>query len=264
MAQTEPDIDTYTIPIQPNIREISPADLKDVLVKGWDDFTAMPTFAIFLVVIYPILGVVIFSATFRQNLFPLIFPLIAGFALLGPLAAVGLYEMSRRREQNLDISLTSLNFLRSPAIGSILLLGVVLLAIFTAWLGAAQTIYTAIFGTPIQTPSIDEFVTQVFTTSEGWTLIIVGCGVGFVFALVAFAISAVSFPMILDRNVSVQTAVITSVKAVAANPGTMAIWGIIVAGALFIGSLPFFVGLIVVLPVLGHSTWHLYCRLIER
>jgi uncharacterized membrane protein len=172
--------------------------------------------------------------------------------------------MSRRREQNLDISLTSLNFLRSPAIGSILLLGVVLLAIFTAWLGAAQTIYTAIFGTPIQTPSIDEFVTQVFTTSEGWTLIIVGCGVGFVFALVAFAISAVSFPMILDRNVSVQTAVITSVKAVAANPGTMAIWGIIVAGALFIGSLPFFVGLIVVLPVLGHSTWHLYCRLIER
>jgi uncharacterized membrane protein len=112
--------------------------------------------------------------------------------------------------------------------------------------------------------SIEEFLTQVLTTSQGWTLIVVGCGVGFFFALAAFAISAVSFPMILDRNVGVLTAVVTSVRAVAANPLTMALWGLIVAGALVIGSLPFFVGLIVVLPVLGHSTWHLYNKLVER
>jgi uncharacterized membrane protein len=264
MAQTKPDLDAYSIPIQPHIRKISPADLRDVLARGWDDFKAMPTFAIFLVVIYPILGVVIFSATFKYNLLPLIFPLIAGFALLGPLAAVGLYEMSRQREQNLAISLNLLSFLRSPAIGSILALGVVLLAIFIAWLGAAQAIYEAIFGTASRSLTIEEFLTQVLTTSEGWTLIVVGCGVGFFFALAAFAISAVSFPMILDRNVGVLTAVVTSVRAVAANPLTMALWGLIVAGALVIGSLPFFVGLIVVLPVLGHSTWHLYNKLVER
>jgi uncharacterized membrane protein len=264
MAQTEPHIDTYTIPVQPNIRKISLADLKDVLAKGWDDFTSMPTFAIFLVVIYPILGVIIFSATFRYNLLPLIFPLVAGFALLGPLAAVGLYEMSRQRERNIDISLNLLNFLRSPAIGAILTLGIVLLVIFTLWLGAAQAIYNGIFDAPVRTLSVEEFIAQILGTSEGWALIVVGCGVGFVFALVTFVISVISFPMILDRNVSALTAVATSIKAVAVNPLPMTIWGLIVAGALIVGSLPFFVGLIVVLPVLGHSTWHLYTKLIDR
>lgn len=264
MAQANPNLDAGSMSAQPHIRKISPAVLKDVLAKGWDDFKAMPTFAIFLVVIYPILGVVLFTITFEHNLLPLIFPLIAGFTLLGPLAAVGLYEMSRQREQNLEISLQLLSFLRSPAMGSILILGVVLLAIFVAWLGAAQAIYNAIFGAPVQPPPIEDFVRQVLTTSEGWLLIIVGCGVGFIFALMTFAISAVSFPLILDRNISVPMAVVTSVRAVLANPGTMAIWGFIVAGALFVGSLPFFIGLIVVLPVLGHSTWHLYRELIEH
>jgi uncharacterized membrane protein len=264
MAQADSNIDTYASRALPNVRRISPADLKEVLTKGWDDFQAMPTFAIFLVVIYPIIGLILFKLTFGYNMLPLAFPMIAGFALIGPVAAIGLYEMSRRREQGLDISLNVLNILRRPAIGAILVLGLLLLTIFIVWLSAAQAIYEAIFNYPAQTPSFAEFTRQVFTTPAGWTLMVVGCGVGFLFALASFAISVVSFPLLLDRNVGVSTAVLTSVKVVLANPVTMGLWGLIVAGALLLGALPAFVGLIVALPVLGHSTWHLYRKVVEH
>ncbi len=266
MAKAKSSIDAgaYAGPARPGIRKISPADLQDVLAKGWDDFKAMPTFAVFLVVVYPVIGIVLFSVTFGYNMLSLVFPLIAGFALLGPVAAVGLYELSKRREQGRDVSFRALNFIRSPAIGGILTLGLVLFAIFIAWLATAQAIYGSIFGNPAQPPSFSEFTQQVLSTSSGWTLIVVGCGVGFLFALVVFAISVVSFPMLLDRNVGVPTAVVTSISAVAANPVTMTMWGLIVAGALVIGALPCFIGLIVVLPVLGHATWHLYRKVVEH
>ena len=151
---------------------------------------------------------------------------------------------------------------RAPSLRAIVALGIVLMAIFFTWLGAAQAIYYLIFGNALPV-SIAEFARQVFTTSTGWTLIFVGCGVGFVFAAVVLTISAVSFPMLLDQNVGAGTAVWTSVRAVFANPVTMAIWGLVVAGGLAIGSLPFLVGLAIVLPVLGHSTWHLYRKVVE-
>ncbi|MGF1621716.1 MAG: DUF2189 domain-containing protein [Rhodomicrobiaceae bacterium] len=257
MADVDSDFDTFAVPGQPTIRKISTADIKDALARGWDDFTAMPTFAIFLVVIYPVIGLVLFSLASGHDMLPLVFPLMAGFALIGPLAAVGLYELSRRRELGQETSMSALSFLRTPALGGIIVLGIVLFAIFIAWLIAAQTIYTMIFGTQ-QPSSLFELIRQVLTTSEGWTLIIVGCGVGFLFALLAFSVSVISFPMVLDRHVGATTAIVTSVQAVLANPLTMAIWGLIVSGSLLIGSLPLLVGLIVVLPVLGHSTWHLY------
>jgi uncharacterized membrane protein len=111
--------------------------------------------------------------------------------------------------------------------------------------------------------SIGAFLHQVFRTSAGQTLIVVGCGVGFLFALVAMMISVVSFPLLLDHDVGLDTAVSTSVKAVIANPGPMAVWGLTVAGGLLLGSLPAFIGLVVVIPVLGHATWHLYRKLIQ-
>ena len=244
------------------VRTIGAADLKDALVKGFDDFKAMPTFALFLVIIYPIIGLVLFRVVFGHDLLPLAFPLIAGFALLGPLAAIGLYQMSRLREQGLGVSLEALKLHRHASIGAIVTLGIVLLAIFFAWLVTAQAIYHLIFGNAVPA-SIAEFARQVFTTSAGWTLIFVGCGVGFVFATVVLTISVMSFPMLLDKNVDAATAVRTSVRAVLANPMTMARWGLVVAGGLVIGSLPFLIGLAIVLPVLGHSTWHLYRKVVE-
>jgi uncharacterized membrane protein len=154
------------------------------------------------------------------------------------------------------------HFFRSYAIANILTLGAVLLVIFIVWLATARAIYASIFD-GLDPRSVGEFLELVFTTSKGWTLIVVGCGVGFLFALAAFTISVVSFPMMLDRNVSAFTAALTSIRVVLANPKTMALWGLIVAGALVIGSPPCFVALIVVLPVLGHLTWHLYRAAVE-
>lgn len=265
MARTDWNVEEIdTAPALPHIRQITPADLKLALEKGWDDFAAMPTFAIFLVVLYPIIGIVLFKITFGYNMLPLAFPLIAGFALIGPLAAIGLYEMSRRREQGLDVSIGSLNVLRRPTIGSIFALGMVLLAIFFVWLSTALHIYSALFGSTASPPTVSEFFQQVLFTPAGRTLILVGCGVGFLFAVATFIISVVSFPMLLDRNVGAATAVLTSIKAVLANPVTLGLWGLIVAAALVLGALPGFIGLIVVLPVLGHATWHLYRRLVAN
>lgn len=242
------------------VRTIGAADLRDALTKGWADFQAMPTFALFLAILYPIIGLILFSFVFKSNLLQLVFPLTAGFSLIGPFAAVGLCELSRLREQGLSGEAMKLH--RAPSLHSILTLGIVLMVIFFIWLGTAQAIYHLIFGSAVPV-SIADFAHQVFTTSAGWTLIFVGCGVGFLFAVAVLTISVVSFPMLLDKHVDAATAVLTSVRAVLANPMTMAMWGLIVAGGLALGSLPCLVGLAVVLPVLGHSTWHLYRKVVE-
>jgi len=251
-------------PDQPIVRKIGIADLRDALAKGLADFTAMPTHLVFLCLIYPIVTLIAARTAAGYELVPLVFPFLAGYTLIGPLVAIGMSELSRRREKGLDISRRhAFNVLRFPFIRAIATLGIVLMGIYFAWLFAAQAIYERYFGSAVPA-SIAEFVRQVFTTPSGWALIIVGCGVGFLFAVVVFTLSVVSFPLLLDRDVGVMTAVVTSVRVVIANPITMAMWGFIVAGALVIGSLPFFVGLAVVVPVLGHSTWHLYRKVVER
>ena len=153
--------------------------------------------------------------------------------------------------------------LRAPSIGAITLLGLMLIALFLLWLVVAQIIYVVTLG-PQAPASMGAFVSDVFSTGAGWTMIIVGIGVGFLFALLVLAVSVVSFPLLLDRNVGIGTAVTTSIRAVAANPAVMALWGLIVAAGLVVGSLPLFVGLVVILPVLGHATWHLYRKVVPR
>lgn len=250
-------------PAYPIIRKIGFADLKDAVAKGIDDFWVMPTHAVFLAVIYPVVGLFLARMSFGYDVVPLLFPLAAGFALIGPFAAIGLYELSRQHEKGVDVSWKdSLGVLRCPSLDGIAALGMVLMIVFLIWLATAQWLYQSLFGYG-SPESIGQFLSDILTTSEGWTLIIAGNGIGFLFAVVALTISIVSFPLLLDREVGAMVAMHTSVRAVLRNPLMMAAWGLFVAVTLVIGSLPFLVGLAVVMPVLAHSTWHLYRKIVE-
>lgn len=246
----------------PAVRRIEVADLWDVLARGAGDFGAKRTDIVLLCLIYPIGGWILARAASGYDLLPLLFPLASGFALVGPVAALGLYEISRRREAGEPIGwLTALGVFRAPGFGAIVTLSLLLFAIYLLWLAAAYLIYLATLG-PEPPSSLGAFVSDVFTTGAGWTMIVVGVGVGFLFAVLVLAIGVVSFPLLLDRNVALSTAIETSVRAVTTNPVPMAAWGLIVAGGLVLGSLPALAGLIVVVPLLGHATWHLYRRVV--
>ncbi|MBA2126550.1 hypothetical protein DLM45_10010 [Hyphomicrobium methylovorum] len=246
---------------EPEVRTITYSDVWSSLQQGIDDFRAMPTQVAFLLIIYPVVGLILFRLQFGFELLPLLYPMAAGFALLGPLVAIGLYELSRRREQGLDISpARAIDVLHRPGIGAIVRLGLVLAAIFVAWLFVANLIHTQIFGSEAATP--EKFFDQLWHSGKGTQVLIVETVVGFVFALFVLTISVVSFPMLVDQHVSAATAVRTSVRAALENPGPIALWGLIVALSLVLGALPFLVGLAIVLPVLGHATWHLYRKLV--
>ncbi|MBT1516652.1 DUF2189 domain-containing protein [Bradyrhizobium sp. SRL28] len=258
MARSGPD--TAAAPV---IRTIGLSELHRALQRGWEDFKAVPSHAIILCIIYPVLGLMLARAVLGYSVLPLLFPLAAGFALLGPFAALGLYEMSRGRERGEQATAwDALEVVRSPSFGAMLGLGVLLLALFVTWVATAQAIYIAAFGYAGVT-GVSDFAERVLTTPQGWWLIVVGCGVGFLFALVALCISVVSFPLMLDRHAGAGDAMVTSLRAVARNPVPMAVWGLIVAMLLVAGSLPAFLGLAVVIPLLGHATWHLYRETIE-
>jgi len=247
----------------PVVRQIQMSDLFACLRKGWEDFTALPSHAIILALIYPVIGLIVARLIHGYSVLPLLFPLAAGFALLGPFAAIGLYELSRRREAGLNPTASdALHVLSSPSLGAMLSLGLLLMVLFAVWVATAQAIYIACFGYA-PAARIPDFLGMVLTTRQGWTLILLGCGVGFLFALVALCISVVAFPLMLDRHASAAQAMTVSMKAVAENPQTMAVWGLIVAVLLVLGSLPLFLGLAVAVPVLGHATWHLYRMVIE-
>ena len=219
----------------PLVRSIGLGDLRYALAKGLEDFRAMPTHVIFLSLIYPIAGIALWRATFGYDVVPLLYPLAAGFALIGPFAAIGLYELSRRRELGLDTSWKhAFDIIHSPSIWALAALGLFLLAIFGVWLAVANGIYVANFGYR-QPTSLAEFADMVLGTPEGHRLIVVGNVVGFLFAVLAFALSVVSFPLLLDRNVGVPVAIATSVRAILKNPVTMILWGIIVAVGLVRG-----------------------------
>ena len=244
------------------IRRIGLADLRAALTAGMADFAANRSDVLFLSVIYPLLGLLLARLAFGYDMLPLLFPLAAGFALIGPFAAVGLNEMSRRRALGGEVGWSdAFGVLASPALGPILLLGLILASLFGLWLIAAAIIYDHTLG-PAAPASLAAFAHDVVATRAGWAMIGLGLGVGFVFALVVLMISAVAFPLLLDRHAGLETAIWTSVRATVTNPGPMACWGLIVAFGLVIGSVPALLGLAVVMPVLGHATWHLYRRLV--
>lgn len=245
---------------RPAVNRLGVADLGAALRAGVADFAALRSDVVFAVALYPVIGFVLAVWTFNAGQIHLLFPLAAGFPLVGPVAAVVLYEMSRRRERGEAADWgAALARLTGRVLGPVLALGLVLAVIFFFWLFAAHAIWAATLG-PAPYDSLLAFLRDTLTTPAGWAMIAAGLGAGFVFAAVVLCLSLVSFPLLIDRPVGVPVAVATSLAVARRSPGATALWGLIVAGALLLGTLPLFAGLIVVLPVLGHATWHLYRR----
>jgi uncharacterized membrane protein len=248
----------------PRVRRIGLADLRQALWRGAEDFGAFRSDVIFLCAFYPLAGLVLGRMVFGAQLLPLLFPLVAGFAFIGPFAAVGLLEMSRRREMGETVTwATPFRVVGAPSFPAIALLGLLLLLIFLVWMAAAALIYRLTLG-PALPQSFGGFVHDVFATPQGWTMIGVGVGVGVLFGVLVLAISVVSFALLLDRDAGLDTALSTSIRVVAENPETIAVWGAIIAAGLVVGSLPLLLGLVVVFPILGHATWHLYRKAVWR
>lgn len=242
----------------PRARKISTADVKDALRLGLADFKAQPSHLVFIYFMYPIIAIFMARLAFGQNVLPLLFPLSGGIALIGPVVALVFYEISRRRELGIDSSWKHvLPVFWSLKMVSIGILAVVLGTIYVAWMTSAQLLYNFFFGSEAQT-SLLEFSRQVFVTSAGWKLMISGVLTGLLFSILVLVISAVSLPLLLDRNIGPVNAVMASVQVAIKNPYPLAVWGITVAVLLFMGTIVAFVGLAVVFPVLGHATWHFY------
>lgn len=261
MARTW-DAVPHAPPADVHIRQIDFGNLAEALRLGWRDFLLIPTQLAFLCLIYPLAGLVMARAAAGSNLLPLIYPMLAGFTLVAPLAALGIYELSRRIEAGETPHWSDmLAVLKSPALPSIIALGVVLLAIFTGWLWAAKGLFHFIMG-GVEPQSLGELWRLATGTREGMILLLAGNALGAVFALLVLGMTAISFPMMLDRNATLGEAVRASMLALTRNPVTMLAWGVIVAALLALGMATLFVGLAVVLPWLGHATWHLYRRLV--
>jgi uncharacterized membrane protein len=245
------------------VRIIDADDLRASLVDGYADFKEKRGDLIFVGLLYPLIGLVAAMLFNGAQIF-LLFPIFAGLSLMGPLVATGFYEIARRRELGLDASWRHFfDVVRGPSALSIMAVGAGLLAIFCAWLASAAIVYGLFFGTA-PPDSAGAFLTDVFFTGRGWAMIAVGNLIGLVFALVVLAASVVSLPLLVDRKVSAERAVATSLSAFRHNPGILLRWGLIVAVILVLGAIPLLIGLAVALPVLGYATWHLYTRLVDR
>jgi len=250
--------------VLPRVRRIDQADLNWALREGWKDFRARRGDVLLLPFIYPLAGFAAAALAFDKSFLPMLFPAVAGLSILGPAVAAGFYELARRREAGLESNWSHfLDPLRGRGRGALGVLTVGLVVLFAAWLGAASLIFHSTIGA-LGPLSLSAFVRQLLTTPGGWTMIVVGNLVGFVFAVATLSLTLVSFPMVIDRPVGAATAVATSLRAAAYNPAITARWGLTVAALLLVGCLPLFLGLPIILPALGYATWHLYTRLVPR
>lgn len=244
----------------PRVRTLHMSDLRFALRHGYDDFRACRTDVMFLCLLYPAIGAGLAWVALNHEFLPLVFPILSGFALVGPVAAVGLYAMSRAREKGGEASWSdAFAVVRAPNFGAIFALGLMLLAVFVVWVLTASGIHAVTMGADTPT-TLGAFLSQVLTTDAGWRMILLGMSTGLLFAGLVLTTAVVSFPLLLDRDIGLPRAVITSMRVTARNPRVIATWGGIVAISLALGSIPLFLGLIVVLPILGHATWHLYRR----
>jgi uncharacterized membrane protein len=246
------------------VRTISDEDLRLSLRQGWEDFLDLRGDLFFAGLIYTLIGVAAVVMTTSRPLIPFFFPVVAGVALMGPVAAVGFYELARRREKGKEVHwFNFIDVRKRPSLDDMGIVAGLLLVIFFAWLLAAGALYALLFGWATPT-SVGGFLSDVFLTPRGWALIIGGAIVGAAFGWFVLALSVVSLPMLVDCDLSAADAVSASWRASHANKREMIRWGLIVAGLLVLGSIPAFVGLAFVLPWLGYSTWHLYTRQIDR
>ena len=246
------------------VRRISAKDIDWALAEGWKDFREKRGDLLVIGLLYPIICMIAVVVTYNNPLLPLFFPLVAGLSIAGPAAASGFYELARRREEGRDASwwhfLDPLNG-RSRLPLAVLTAGLGVL--FVGWLIAAYLIYAATFGSEASL-RVGDFLRAVFTTSAGWQLIILGNLAGLIFAIASLIFSVVSFPLVVDKPVDAEVAIRTSIAAVRRNPREIFGWGWRVAGLLVLGLIPAAIGLAIVLPWLGYSTWHLYTRLVVR
>jgi uncharacterized membrane protein len=246
----------------PEVRAITIPDIVEAMASGLRDFQAAPRFGLAFGAAYAAGGAVIMLCVIGIGWSYLAYPLAAGFALVGPFAAVGLYEVSRvlsLGERPSWRGIVSVVFAQGRR--ELGWMAFVTLFVFIFWMYQARLLVVLFLGFHA-TATLRDFVTLVTTTPEGILFLIVGNAVGAALALVLFSLTVVSFPLLLERDVDFVTAMITSVRAVAKSPGPMISWAAIIVVELLLASLPFFLGFLIVLPILGHATWHLYRRIV--
>ncbi|MGN6535516.1 MAG: DUF2189 domain-containing protein [Mesorhizobium sp.] len=227
------------------------------LGAGWRDLLNRPGPSLAYGVAVFLVSLVIVWGLFAFGLDYILFPALAGFMVMGPLIAIGLYAKSQAIEAGRPFSLSSMLFVKAKAGGQVLFIGVILTLLMLLWMRAAVIVYALFFGLrPF--PGLDHVAQMLFTTPTGWAMLLVGSVVGGLFAAFSFAISTFSVPMLLDQDVDAFTAMGTSISMVFRNLPVMIAWGVIVLVLSLLGVVTGLLGLIVVFPLLGHATWHSY------
>jgi uncharacterized membrane protein len=247
--------------IDPVVRRITATDIAEALGQGLRDFQAAPLYGLAFGALYAGGGIVILLSLTAFGMVYLAYPLAAGFALIGPFVAIGLYEVSRRREAGQELSIRGI-WSTVKSRGEIGWMAFVTLFVFVIWMYQVRLLIALLIGLNASFSSLHEFVTVVLTTNEGLLFLAIGNAVGAALSLILFSLTVVSFPLLLDRDVDFVTAMITSVRAVVMSPVPMIGWAAVVVVLLVVSAMPYFLGLLVTLPVLGHATWHLYRRIV--
>jgi uncharacterized membrane protein len=247
--------------VDPVVRHVTVADIAEALIQGMRDFQAYPIYGLVLGGLYAAGGTVIVLCLTAFGMVYFAYPLAAGFALIGPFVAIGLYEISRRRERGEPVSIPAIwSTVRSRS--EIGWMAFVSLFFFVVWMYQVRLLIALILGLHASFSSLSEFITVLLTTNEGLLFLIIGNLEGAVLSLILFSLTVVSFPLLLDREVDFVTAMVTSVRAVVASPLPMIGWAAAITVLLVVSTIPWFLGLLVTLPVLGHATWHLYRRIV--